>query len=140
MPTKPEHVLVDTSVALAAMLGTHEAHPSASAALARTRPGLAGHAWFETFSVLTRLPPPQRGSPADIAHALTTNFPGTRWMSESAAADLAARCASLGIAGGAIYDALVAATAIDHRLPLLSRDRRAIATYAVLGAEIRVVS
>jgi predicted nucleic acid-binding protein len=140
LPTKLEHVLVDTSVAVAAMLATHDAHPSAHAALTGTRPGLAGHAWFEAFSVLTRLPPPQRGSPADIARALTANFPGTRWLPETAAAELAGRCASLGIAGGAIYDALVAATAIAHSLPLLSRDRRAISTYTALGAEIRVLS
>jgi predicted nucleic acid-binding protein len=139
LPTKLEHVLVDTSVAVAAMLTTHESHEAARAALTDTRPGLAGHAWFETYSVLTRLPPPQRGTPDDIARALTTNFPETRWLSETAAADLATQCASRGIAGGAIYDALIAAVAIAHDLPLLSRDRRAIATYGALGADVRIV-
>lgn len=121
------------------MLATHESNAAALAALKGTRPGLAGHAWFETFSVLTRLPPPQRGTPIVIAAALARNFPGTRWLSETASADLAARCGAVGIAGGAIYDALVAAVAVEHDLPLLSRDRRAIQTYGAVGAQVRRV-
>lgn len=121
------------------MLTTHQSHAAARAALTGTRPGLAGHAWFETYSVLTRLPPPQRGTPEDIARALTTNFPGTRWLSESAAADLATQCASRGIAGGAIYDALVAAVAVEAKLPLLTRDLRALGTYRAVGADVTLV-
>ena len=43
------------------------------------------------------------------------------------------------IAGGAVYDALVAATAREARVTLLTLDRRAIATYRLLGADYRLV-
>lgn len=42
----------------------------------------------------------------------------------------------LGIGGGAVYDALVAAAAIEHGLPLVSRDQRALQTYQTMGAEL----
>ena len=44
---------------------------------------------------------------------------------------------SRGIAGGAVYDALVGATAIDHGCTLATRDRRAVDTYRLRG-ECRV--
>ena len=50
----------DTSVAVAALDPTHEAHPACRRALVELRPALAGHATFETYSVLTRLPLPLR--------------------------------------------------------------------------------
>ena len=139
MPTKPERVLVDTSVAVAAMLADHEAHPTTIAELMKVRAGLAGHAWFESYSVLTRLPPPQRRAAADVSEALRRSFPETCWLPEDAMRQLAARIAELGIAGGAVYDALVGATALAHSMPLLTRDRRALGTYGVLGADVRLI-
>ena len=121
------------------MLGSHPSHAAARASIRARRVGLAGHAWFETFSVLTRLPPPQRGAPEAISQALHQNFPETCWLSEAAARDLATRCAALGIAGGAIYDALVGATALANELPLLTGDQRALATYGALGIDARIV-
>lgn len=59
MPTSAEHgpeLLVDTSLAVALSVRDHEAHNAALAAVTGQRIGLAGHAAFETFSVLTRLP------------------------------------------------------------------------------------
>jgi len=41
----------------------------------------------------------------------------------------------LGIAGGAVYDALVAATALKHGLSLRSLDRRAVGTYQAIGVD-----
>lgn len=118
------------------MLADHEAHSGTLTALAGVDPGLAGHAWFETFSVLTRLPPPQRRQPGDVTRALDVNFPHTRWLSAEAARELAGRCAALGLAGGAVYDALVAAVAVAEDLPLLTRDVRALGTYQALGARV----
>jgi predicted nucleic acid-binding protein len=40
------------------------------------------------------------------------------------------------IAGGAVYDALVASTAAHHGYRLLSCDRRAASTYGRLGVEV----
>ncbi|MGH8892975.1 MAG: hypothetical protein ACRDWY_06660 [Actinomycetes bacterium] len=53
-----------------------------------------------------------------------------------AARDLQPQLATLGIAGGSVYDALVAATAVEHALTLVSRDRRAWEAYRAVGADI----
>jgi hypothetical protein len=44
----------------------------------------------------------------------------------------------LGIAGGAVYDALVALAAVEHDADLATRDARARATYELLGARVLV--
>lgn len=46
--------------------------------------------------------------------------------------------ARLGIAGGAVYDALVALAALDHDADLATRDLRAKATYEAVGARVIV--
>lgn len=58
--------LVDTSVAVPLVLVDHQHHAETTEALAGRELGLAGHAGFETFSVLTRLPPPNRRTPAAV--------------------------------------------------------------------------
>jgi len=42
-----------------------------------------------------------------------------------------------GVTGGAVYDAIVAATAREAGATLLTLDRRAIATYERVGADYR---
>jgi predicted nucleic acid-binding protein len=44
-----------------------------------------------------------------------------------------------GRSGAAIYDAQIAATAKHHGLKLLSRDRRAAATYDAIGVDYELV-
>jgi hypothetical protein len=44
----------------------------------------------------------------------------------------------LGIAGGAVYDALVALAAVEHDAELATRDLRAKATYEAIGARVIV--
>ena len=56
-----------------------------------------------------------------------------------AADQLPGRLAELGIAGDAVYDALVAAGAAGHRLPLATRDRRATQTYQALDADLEIL-
>lgn len=103
MPTSAERpdVLVDTSVAVALVVGDHRFHEATMRALEGRRLGLAGHAAVETFSVLTRLPPPSRR--------------------------------------GSVYDALVGATAVEHRSKLATRDRRAVDTYRALGVDVELL-
>lgn len=141
MPTSADapDLLVDTSVAVAAVVADHQHHDVTVRALGDRKLGLAGHAAFETYSVLTRLPPPARRAPAVIAHLLETGFPGSRYLSNSAAKRLFADLASHGITGGSVYDALVAAAAKEHQLVLATRDRRALDTYRALGVQIEVV-
>jgi predicted nucleic acid-binding protein len=46
----------------------------------------------------------------------------------------------LGIAGGAVYDALVALAAKEHGAALATRDARARGTYDAVGVEVIVVT
>ncbi len=45
----------------------------------------------------------------------------------------------VGIAGGAVYDALVALAAKEHGAPLATRDARARGTYDAVGVKVIVV-
>lgn len=128
--------LLDTSAAVALVLVDHEWHETARAATRGRRLGLAGHAWFETYSVLTRLPSGLRRSPADALRILTHNFPASEFLGEAETRDLGAELARLWIAGGSVYDALVGATARRQRRPLVSADARARPTYEALGVEL----
>lgn len=131
--------LVDTSVAIALVVADHDHHESVIRALGRRRLGLAGHAAFETFSVLTRLPAPARRTPATVARLLATSFPQSRFLGARAAESLLAQLPRLGISGGAVYDALVGACANEHRAALATRDRRALETYRLLDVRVEIV-
>lgn len=142
MPTsgsRRAELLVDTSVAVALTVADHEHHEATSAALAGRRLGLAGHAAFETFSVLRRLPPPSRRTPTTVSHALAVSFPHSRFLGPDRSAELLGELAAAGIAGGAVYDALVGAAAAEHDLILATRDRRAVDAYRAVGARIELV-
>ena len=133
-------IAVDTSVAVAVALPWHEAHVAARAELPRDRTPLLAQVGVETYSVLTRLPSPQRVPPS-IARAFlmrTFELPALT-LSANGYAQLLDVAGAEEIAGGAVYDALVAATAREARVTLLTLDRRAIATYRLLGADYRLV-
>jgi predicted nucleic acid-binding protein len=131
--------LLDTSVAVALVVTDHEHHDTTFQALKQQRLGLAGHAAFETFSVLSRLPPPARRTPGAIARLLSSSFPDSRFLGATTAADLLAKLHELGIAGGAVYDALVGATAAEYGLTLVTRDRRALDTYRALEVQFELL-
>jgi predicted nucleic acid-binding protein len=131
--------LLDTSAAVALVVEDHDAHVATLDAVRGRRLGLAGHAWFETYSVLTRLPAGLRRSPADALRLLAGNFPASRFLGEAEAADLGGELAGLRVSGGAVYDALVGAAARQHRLPLVSADARARPVYQALGVDIELI-
>jgi predicted nucleic acid-binding protein len=133
-------LLVDTSVAVALTVADHEHHDRTFAALGDRRLGLAGHAAFETFSVLTRLPTPARRAPATVARLLAGTFPHPRFLGAEAAASLLAELATSGIGGGAVYDALVGACATEHGLVLATRDQRALETYRALEVRVELLA
>jgi len=132
-------VLLDTSVAVALIVEDHEAHAAALEVVQGRHLGLSGHAWFETYSVLTRLPGPHRRSPADAFRLLTHNFPASVFLGHDASLALGPEIARLGVSGGAVYDALVGAAARQHRRRLVSADVRARPVYEALGVELEVV-
>lgn len=68
-----------------------------------------------------------------------TNFPESRFLPDAAAADLLAELPALGVAGSAVYDALVGATARHHGSVLVSRDRRAVATDRALEVDVHLL-
>ncbi len=133
MQTSAEHVLVDTSAALALVQRENPFHRAARDRLIGCDRGMSGHAAVELVSVLTRLPPPQRLSPAAAWRLETTNFPASRYLAATDVGELLREFAAAGLTGGALYDGLVAAAAREHRLPLITCDRRAEPTYRALG-------
>lgn len=101
---------------------------------------MSGHAAVELLSVLTRLPPPHRLSPAAALRLEETNFPESRFLSATDTKWLLGELAAVGLAGGALYDGLVGAAARQHELLLITCDRRAEPTYRVLGVGYELLS
>ena len=92
-PASPPDLLVDTSVAVALVVADHDHHEAVAAAIGARRLGLAGHAAFETFSVLTRLPPPARREPKVVDQLIRASFPASRFLdaAETAACSIGSR-------------------------------------------------
>lgn len=130
---------VDTSVAVAAFASWHENHRVAADVLA-SHPRLIAHVALETYSVLTRLPPPRRAEPRDALAFLNRNF-DHQWLVLPPAMqrELLAVAVKGGISGGSIYDALIAATARDAGETLLTLDRRAVPLCRVVGARVELI-
>lgn len=99
------------------------------------------HVLLESYSVLTRLPPPHRAA-ADLVEAfLAERFAEAMLtLPDQTSRILLKEAATAGIIGGAIYDALIGATARHARAILLTRDRRAIFTYERIGASYELIS
>ena len=135
---KPD-LLVDTSIAVALVVADHEFHHEVVDALRGARLGLCGHAAFETYSVLTRLPAPNRRSGSVVHELLARNFAVSRFLGADEARRTLRELAPLGVAGGSVYDALIAATAREHDLTLVTRDIRASDTYRVFGIALRTL-
>lgn len=142
MPTGAEvpELLVDTSVALAMLIADHDSHAATMRRIGQRCVALAGHAAFEVHSVLTRLPSPLRRTPKGARELLQGSFAPSRFLSPLASERLADELATLGIAGGAVYDALVGAAAREHGLPLATRDRRALDTYRALEIAVELLA
>jgi len=130
----------DTSVAVAAVDPNHEAHGPCRRAVLDRRPALAGHAAFEAYAVLTRLPVPLRVGGVQAADLLHRTFPDGCWLDRKLQSRLLPKLAELGIVGGSVYDALVGQAAAINGRVLLTRDRRAERTYRALEVNYSFVS
>ena len=130
---------VDTSVVIAAFAVWHDGHRAALAALDR-RPRLPAHVLLESYSVLTRFPPPHRTSPATATSFLETRFAEPLLALPPADyRNLVESAARGGLAGGSIYDAVIAWTAKRAGATLLTRDRRAVRVYEAVGAPFDLI-
>jgi predicted nucleic acid-binding protein len=133
-------IAVDTSVVVAAFASWHDGHAAALAALAR-RPRLPAHVLMESFSVLTRLPPPHTAAAPAVEAFLRDRFPAAPLVLPAKAyAPLLATVTSAGVHGGAVYDALIGATARHANALLLTRDRRASPTYEKTGVRYELLT
>jgi predicted nucleic acid-binding protein len=119
--------LPDTSCMIAAVSAWHEVHDAAASELGRRLEAgeelvVAAHALIEAYSVLTRLPAPHRLAPSDALAVLEGSFGargrvialdarGYRWLLRGAP--------SGGVAGGRIYDAVIAACARKAKATVL---------------------
>jgi hypothetical protein len=141
LPTRSDRadLLLDTSAAISLVSPSASAHKSVIARTTGLRLGLAGHAVFETYSVLTRLPGGQRLSPAAAQRVIGVNFPASAMLAGADAETALDHLTRAGVAGGAVYDGLVGLAARGAGVTLLSCDRRATPVYAALGVAVEVV-
>ena len=106
---------------IALVCGWHPDHSRSTAEFSRRLSRgeelvVAAPALVEAYAVLTRLPPPYRIAPADALFLLESNFMGDRslvCLSASAYQSLLRGSAGLGIAGGKVYDAVIAECAVQ---------------------------
>jgi predicted nucleic acid-binding protein len=133
-------IAVDTSVAVPLLVRSHHDHTTVVRWWNGQEVTLSGHALAETYSVLTRLPGDARLAPADAARLLEARFSSPLVLSSSQARKLPDTLSRLGIAGGAVYDALVALAAKEHGAALATRDARARGTYDAVGVMVIVVT
>jgi predicted nucleic acid-binding protein len=112
---------------VAAICGWHEHNERAARGLeTRLDRGetmlIAAPALVETYAVLTRLPPPHRLAPEDALSLVAANFiAGAETITFDAAAyhHLLHDAPGAGIAGGRIYDRVIAACAIQAKATAL---------------------
>ena len=131
----------DTSVLLAALAPWHSAHAVAHELVSITSSRrLIAHVAFETTSTLSRMPEAERIAAPVVQQALELLFPDGWLQLDAAGARRAlATAVRAGVRGGALYDAVIAATAADHGARLVTFDRRGLPTYEAVGAKVEVL-
>jgi predicted nucleic acid-binding protein len=132
-------VAVDTSVAVPLLVRSHQHHADVVRWWSGQELTLSAHALAETYSVLTRLPGDARLSAEDAARLLDARFTTPLTLSGAAAREVHVTLSGLGVAGGAVYDGLVALAAKEHGLALATRDARARGTYDAVGVDVILV-
>jgi predicted nucleic acid-binding protein len=114
----------DTTVLVAGVLEEHEHHEPSFSALStagRTSAFCAAHNVAEVYATLTRYPGKQRLSAEQALLALTAIESRFTIVALETREYLAAirRCAAIGITGGTIYDAWIAACALKAKADIL---------------------
>lgn len=108
------NVYTDTSVIVARTLPSHFHHANAvelfrSLRGQRWNPVISSHGLAEIYSVLTRLPMPQRISAAEASHLIHENILSqfeVQPLGKADYAEIVRSCSAQGWTGGAIYDAV----------------------------------
>lgn len=131
-------VALDTSAQVPYVMLSQPAHLLTRGQIAGRTAKLTTHSLAETYSVLTRLPGDARMKPADPAALLAAISRTRSHRAWTSAATLPSVLAPVGIAGGAVYDALVGPAEQAAGVVLITRDARAIPTYTAVGATIEI--
>lgn len=129
----------DSSVLIAGYVPEHPFYREATESLPEvTQAGrLVAHTVAEAYSVLTgRYSHPPEKVLGYFAQFLTRPPVG---LAPTAYPKALKTMAENQIVGGSIYDGLIAAAAAEAGLRLLSLDRRAARTYAMLGADYEIL-
>ncbi len=126
----------DSSVLIAALAEWHPEHEISRAALKRDDRALVAHTAVEATSVLSRMPERLRVTARVVLDGLAHDYPSP-WLTLTGLDQQAFldRAVDAGLRGGALYDALIAATAREHGATLLSVNRRAREAYEAIGVE-----
>jgi predicted nucleic acid-binding protein len=133
-------ITCDTSVLVAAFARWHADHAAAAAAIQKVD-AIIDHVAVETYSVLTRLPPPQRIPAQVVTTFLARRFPASvPRLPLVASTDALTTAERSAIIGGAIYDLIVALSAHRGGARLLSLDRRAVSTYNAAGVAYELLT
>ncbi|MDR1295217.1 MAG: PIN domain-containing protein [Bifidobacteriaceae bacterium] len=127
---------VDTSLAVALLAQGHPDHTYVRDWARGKTLHLSGHAAAETYSVLTRLHGGMSVSPDEARRLIDESFAGVLTLPEPVAESIHRVLSDSGIAGGCVYDALVALAAKENGAVLASRDARARATYETIGVDL----
>ena len=109
-------VLLDTSVLVAAMVSAHPAHSRGLPWLSKAHAGdfellVSTHTLAELYAVLTRLPLRPRIQPGMAVRLIDENVRARATVVSLSARDYSrvlSEAAQLGLAGGVVYDALIA--------------------------------
>lgn len=131
-------VSCDTSVLVPALHPGYSMHAACRRYLPKLNVLLA-HTLLESFRVLTS--PAESGPlpPNSVVQLLESlNLPVAQLPAEEHL-PLLGLFAAHGRRGGSIYDAQIAATAKHHELTLITRDRRAAATYDLVGVDYELI-
>lgn len=112
-------VLLDTSTLVAALVRSHPRHAEARPWLARAQAGelelvIAAHSLAELHATLTVLPVRPKISPETAGRLREENLPASTEVVALAAQqyqEVVRRMIELGLAGGVVYDALIAKAA-----------------------------
>lgn len=129
----------DTSVVIAGLSDWHARHRSCRSGLLRID-WLPAQVFAESVSVLSRLPHGRAISVGDavrlvrqLAEGRIRQLRGDRYLLALTAVG------SAGFGGGAVYDAIIGATAREHDATLLSVDAKAQRTYLAVGASFEML-
>ncbi len=130
--------VVDSSVLIPAVAPWHADHRRVDGALGEVSDlAMIAHVLLETYSWLTRNRP---RTPPHVALRLLNELPGPPLtLSALGHVRLLGLAGTRGVIGGATYDALIAATALEADARLLSRDERAARTYDAVGVRFELI-